>query len=196
MKKKLRGSTQPNQIGLSRIALNPFDSVRRSPSHSSKPVGDLCLEIAEFAKNRDYRTLDYLMRMAASEAYDRTSDPLHPPDPGNSEPVGMWDWDVSNNLVYVDPPGARLFNVDPRASTRGLPLKDYVKAIHPDDVKPFFDKVCRVASEGGCFKAMYRILNDNRIIWVYARGSCFTGPGKVPVRFPGALFDVTASMTG
>lgn len=48
--------------------------VARTPI--AKPLGDLCLEIAEFAKDRDYPTLDYLMRMAAEEAYSLTSEPL------------------------------------------------------------------------------------------------------------------------
>jgi PAS domain-containing protein len=195
MKRKFHGATQPNQIALSRIASDPVASVSRSENRNGKPIGDLCLEIAEFAKDRDYRTLDYLLRMAAAEAYDQTSEILHPYRPGKNEFVGLWDWDVSQNLSYVDPPAAKLFDVNPKASVRGLPVEEYIKAIHPDDVKPFTEALYRVASEGGCFKATYRVINNDRIIWVYAKGSCFVGPGKTPVRFPGALFDVTASMT-
>lgn len=159
-----------------------------------KPLGDLCLEIAEFAKDRDYRTLDYLMRMAAAEAYDQTPASLYPSPPDKTQLVGMWDWDVSNNRAYIDPPGARLFDVDPKASVTGLPLEDYIQAIHPDDVASFSNAVYFTAREGGCFKSTYRIVNQGRIIWVYAKGSCFVGPGKIPVRFPGALFDITAAM--
>lgn len=164
--------------------------------NNAKPLGDLCLEIAEFAKDRDYRTLDYLMRMAATEAYDQTPAPLYSPPPHNGQIVGMWDWDVSNNKTYVDPPGARLFDVNPEASVTGLPLEDYIKAIHPDDVASFSNAVYQAAREGGCFKSTYRVVSRGRIIWVYAKGSCFVGPGKVPVRFPGALFDITSAMTG
>ena len=161
----------------------------------AKPLGDLCLEIAEFAKDRDYRTLDYLMRMAAAEAYDQTSEPLRTSCPGKGELVGMWDWDVTNNKTYVDPPAARLFDVNPKASVTGLPLEDYIKAIHPDDVAAFSAAVYQAAHDGGCFKSTYRIINNGHIIWVYAKGSCFVGPGKIAVRFPGALFDITAVMT-
>lgn len=167
---------------------------RQSGTEKGKPLGDLCLEIAEFAKDRDYRTLDYLMRMAATEAYDQTSDLLYPL-PAKDELIGMWDWDVTHNLAYVDPPTAKLFDVNPDASVTGLPLEDYIKAIHPDDVTSFSKSLYRATSEGGCFSASYRVINHGRIVWVHAKGSCFIGPGKIPVRFPGALFDITASMT-
>jgi PAS domain-containing protein len=160
----------------------------------SKTVGDLCLEIAEFAKDRDYRTLDYLMRMAATEAYDQTSDPLCVDYSGTGELVGLWDWDVSQNLAYVDPPAAKLFDVSPKASVTGLPLESYIKAIHPDDVAGFSAAVYSAAREGGCFKSTYRVVNEDRITWVFAKGSCFVGPGNVPVRFPGAIFDITKAM--
>lgn len=168
----------------------------RSKTRRGQPIGDLCLEIAAFAKDRDYRTLDYLMRMAAAEAYEQTSDMLHFSPPCKNELIGLWEWDVSHNLTYVDPPAAKLFDVDPTASVKGLPVEDYIKAIHPDDIKPFTETLYQVAREGGCLNTTYRVIKNGRIVWIYARGSCFTDSGKTPVRFPGALFDVTASMTG
>jgi PAS domain-containing protein len=183
----------------SKVTQNPphppaqFESAFRS---EAKTLGDLCLEIAEFAKDHDYRTLDYLMRMAATEAYDQISEPFDIVSPGKGELVGMWDWDVSNNVARVDPPAAKMFDVNPKASARGLPLEEYIKAIHPDDVESFSDQVNRIAREGGCFSATYRVTYNGRIIWLYAKGSCFVDPNKALVRFPGALFDVTAAMTG
>lgn len=176
---------------------SPFNSAhpRRGDARKVKPLGDLCLEIAEFAKDRDYRTLDYLMRMAAAEAYDQTADSFYQFHSGKDELVGMWDWDVSNNRVYIDPPGATLFNVDTKAAGTGVALEEYTKSIHPDDVAHVSKAIYATAEGGGCFKATYRIINNGRIVWVFARGSCFVGAEKTPVRFPGALFDVTASMT-
>jgi PAS domain-containing protein len=190
MKKQLSKTKQSYCDSFSHAA-----STRRSEIKTNKPVGDLCLEIAEFAKSRDYRTLDYLLRMAAVEAYDQTSDPLHSDHPGNNELIGFWDWDVSHNLAYVDPPAAKLFDVRSRASTKGLPLEEYIKAIHPDDVERFTQTLYRVATEGGHLNITYRVINNDSIVWLYAKGSCFIDPGKTPVRFPGALFDITESMT-
>lgn len=171
-----------------------FASTHRSTSKRTKPLGDLCLEIAEFAKDRDYRTLDHLLRMAAAEAYEQTSEAL--PFSGKNELIGFWDWDVSRNLTYVDPLAARLFDVDPKASIKGLPVEAYIKAIHPDDIKSFTSELYRTAQEGGCLKTTYRVISNDTVSWVYAKGSCFVGPGKIPVRFPGALFDITDAMTG
>lgn len=189
MKNNVPEATTPVIASISHIARSQPPDL-----HNAKSLGDLCLEIAEFAKDRDYRTLDFLMRMAAAEAYDQTSDPLTD-CPGKGELIGMWDWDVTNNKAYIDPPGAKLFGVNPKAAVTGLPLEDYIAAIHPDDVSSFSNALYQTASEGGCFKSTYRIINNERIIWVFARGSCFVGPGKTPVRFPGALFNVTASIT-
>lgn len=171
-----------------------FDPARFSTSAREKPLGDLCLEIAEFAKDRDYRTLDYLMRMAAAEAYDRSSDTLLMNDLDKAELIGFWEWDVSTNLAYADPSTAKLFDVDPKISARGIPVEDYFDAIHPDDVKCLTEALYRATKEGGCFNTTYRIINNDRLVWVYARGSCFVDREKTPVRFPGALFDITASM--
>ncbi len=194
--KKYPRSIRLDQRVASRIPLDGSASPPRSQNGNGKPVGDLCLEIAEFAKDRDLRTLDYLLRMAAEEAYNKTSETLNTDPPSRKgQLIGLWDWDVTSNLSYVDPPAAKVFDVDPKASVRGLPIESYIKAVHPDDVKPFSEALYRVAREGGCFETTYRIINNDRVIWVYAKGSCFVGPGKIPVRFPGALFDVTASMT-
>lgn len=179
-----------DQLSISNLA-----STHQFEGNHAKPLGDLCLEIAEFAKDRDYRTLDYLLRMAAEEAYDQTSETLPSHRSGKNELIGLWDWDVTQNLAYVDPPAAQLFDVNSKDSVRGLPVETYIAAIHPDDVQSFAKELHRVATEGGCLKATYRIVNNNRVTWVYARGSCFVGTGKLPVRFPGALFDVTAAMT-
>lgn len=167
----------------------PYNKKRR-------PLGDLCLEIAEFAKDRDYRTLDFLLRMAAAEAYDQTSETLPSPLPGNNELVGLWDWDVAHNLAYVDPVAADLFDVGRKGANKGLPVQEYMKAMHPEDVTSFNNTVFQVANEGGLFDTTYRVINHGRIVWIHARGSCFRNSGKIPSRFSGALFNVTAAMTG
>jgi len=190
MKKQFSEATH-----LTQHFLPPFLSSPQSESGKGKPLGDLCLEIAEFAKDRDHRTLDYLMRLAAEEAYDQTSDLFGIANPGKGELVGFWEWDVSHNKAYVDPPGAALFNVNPKASVTGLPLEEFIKSIHPEDAASFSNAIYQTARDGGCFKTTCRIVNNGRIVWVYTKGSCFVGPGKTPVRFPGALFDITASMT-
>ena len=39
-----------------------------------------------------------------------------------SETIGIWDWDVENDLCYADPRFARLFAVDPAQAAQGLPI--------------------------------------------------------------------------
>lgn len=75
----------------------------------SKPVGDICLDVAKFAGDRDCRTLEYLMKVAAAEAYECLDAPIDTSFQVKS--FGMWDWDVSSNLAYVDPTTAGLFGI-------------------------------------------------------------------------------------
>lgn len=49
----------------------------------------------------------------------------------------MWDWGLNNNLNCVDPPAEKPFDPNRRTITEGLPLEDYIKPIHPGDMKPF-----------------------------------------------------------
>jgi len=154
----------------------------------SKPVGDVCLDIAKFAEDRDCRTLEYLMKLAAAEAYECLDEPIDPPVQMKS--FGMWDWDVSSNLVYADATTARLFGVDPKKTKNGLDLRHFHTSIYPDDLPKYSIALQAAAKNGGNFEARYRLITNGNLVWVYAKGSCFLSKGKIPTRFPGALMEI------
>jgi PAS domain-containing protein len=154
----------------------------------SKPVGDICLDIAKFAEDRDCRTLEYLLKLAAADAYECLDQPIDPP--AQLKSFGMWDWDVSSNLVYADATTAKLFGVDPEKSRTGLDLHNFEVNIYSDDVPKYSSTLYAAAQNGGGFEARYRIVANGNLTWVYAKGSCLLSKNYVPTRFPGALIEM------
>lgn len=120
--------------------------------------------------------------MAAIEA-DDTSVRLQPP---LGSIVGIWDWDVANDRNRADPGCAELFGLSPAKAAAGLGLDAYLNAVHPDDVGGLSRKI-GTALKGGVLEAEYRIIMDNRIKWVFARGYCTLDPSNRPERLPGAI---------
>ncbi|UDL96484.1 PAS domain S-box protein [Lichenihabitans sp. PAMC28606] len=109
-----------------------------------------------------------------------------------SETIGIWDWDVANDLCYADPRFARLFSVDPAAAAAGLPVADYAPGIFPDDRVWIGIAVRKALAEGSDYAIEHRVqLADGSIRWLAARGHCYNGPDGRPSRFPGAVVDIT-----
>lgn len=162
-----------------------------------KPLADVCLDIASFAQERKHEFLSYILRLAAAEAYKSTA-----PDETFELPAGrklmsreliagVWDWDISNDRNYLDATSANFFGVDPAQAARGLPNMHYLAAVHPDDVGMLQAAVAQSMRKGGLFEAEYRLIRNDRVLWVYARGSCTLDSSGRPVRLPGAIIDIT-----
>lgn len=154
----------------------------------SRPVGDVCLDIAKFAEDRDCRTLPYLMKLAATEAYECLDEPITPFVQAKS--FGLWEWDVSTNLVYADETTAKLFGVDPVKSKQGLDLSHFEGSIYSDDVPKYASALHAAVQNGGVFEVRYRLISNGNLISIYAKGTCFLSGSKAPVRFPGALMEI------
>jgi PAS domain-containing protein len=109
--------------------------------------------------------------------------------------VGIWDWDISNDRNYLDASAAGYFNVDPEKAARGLPNMAYLDAVHPDDVARVQTAIAASMRNGGAYECEYRLIKNDRISWVLARGSCTLDRHGRPVRLPGALIDITHDKT-
>jgi PAS domain-containing protein len=162
-----------------------------------RPLGDVCLDIASFARERKHEFLSYILRLAAAEAYKSTAeeDAFELPTPRKLQAreliVGIWDWDISNDSNYLDANAAHFFSVDPERAARGLPNMNYLSAIHPDDVARVQAAVASSMQVGGIFECEYRVIRNDRVNWLLARGSCTLDRHGRPVRLPGALIDIT-----
>lgn len=106
--------------------------------------------------------------------------------------VGTWDWDISNDALRADSRLATLFGVDREKAASGLPLKTFVKAIHPDDRDHVTEAIQKVSKSGGDYSEEHRIVQPDRAEqWVLARGRCLLDETGRPYRFLGVAIDIT-----
>lgn len=88
--------------------------------------------------------------------------------------VGLWDWNLAENLIFADEPAAALFGLEPALAKRGLPPESYLSRIHPSD-RSFIEKQIEtcIVSLGVCSDE-YRVKGaDGLYHWLYTRGRCF-----------------------
>ena len=143
---------------------------------------ELFESIANQATLFEEPVLAHLCRMAALEAGE-SAIPMRAP---TSQIIGIWDWDVVNDLDHLDPNCARLFGVPVDKAAKGMPINSYLQAVHPDDQAQLGSKIT-AALKGGVFEAEYRVVSERRVRWVYARGYCTLDKSNRPERFPGAI---------
>ena len=155
-----------------------------------RSVSEICRELAETASQSDNAVLAQLLRMAALQA--ASSDLRFDDEDSHIKNllVGVWDWDVATDLVYTDSKFAKMFGVDAEQAARGMPLRVWLDAIHPDDVAAVTADI-QQALRGRLFSREYRVIANGETHWVYARGKGTLDDSGRVVRFPGAIVDIT-----
>ncbi len=106
--------------------------------------------------------------------------------------VGMWNWDVEENVVFADVKFAELYGVDPAQARSGAPIRDFTRNVHPEDRETVERAINDAVKSGAEYAAEYRLIQkDGSIRWVATRGQCTLDEEGKPVRFPGVAIDVT-----
>ena len=132
-------------------------------------------------------THEHLARTALREAEERTRLAL-----AAADSVGTWDWEVAADRVHADAGFARLYGVDPIRAEAGVPVAEFTRTIHPDDLAEVKEAITAVARTGGDFSGEYRLLQaDGSVRWVAALGRCLLDSDGLPSRFPGVTIDIT-----
>ena len=82
-----------------------------------RPLGDMCADIARYAAARDHEFLAHLLRIAAAEADASAPGETFalPAIAPKDLVIGLWDWDVPNNIRHLDETGASMFGYPKRA---------------------------------------------------------------------------------
>lgn len=107
--------------------------------------------------------------------------------------VGLFDWDMVTDSVEGDVRFAQLFSIDPSAAKEGVPIAALIKGIHPDDRKRIWEAIQRIKASGQKFIEEYRVYcSDGTLRWVDAHGRCLYDDKGTPLRFTGAVIDVTS----
>lgn len=106
--------------------------------------------------------------------------------------VGLFDWDMVTDSVEGDVRFAQLFSIDPGAAKEGVPVAALIKGIHPDDRKRVWEAIQRIKASGQKFIEEYRVYcSDGTLRWIDAHGRCLYDDKGKPLRFTGAVIDVT-----
>ena len=105
--------------------------------------------------------------------------------------VGAWDWDIANDRVIADDRFARMYGVDPAAASEGSPIALFTASIHPEDVERVREDIQTAMAGEGDFLSEYRLLIDDKVRWVLARGQVYFDRGGEAVRLPGIAVDIT-----
>lgn len=106
--------------------------------------------------------------------------------------IGTWDWHIPTDIFYSDAQFATMFSVDPDKGKMGVPLAEYLAGIHPEDVSRIEAAIEHAIETGEKYTQQYRLLHkDGAISWVEAQGQCLYDEAGKPLRFPGAVVDIT-----
>lgn len=104
--------------------------------------------------------------------------------------IGVWDWDIGNDVLTWDPVMYRLYGLDAKAFQG--PLKAWEQAVHPDD-KAFVMQEVQAALRGWRdYQPRFRVIwPDGSIHYIQARSrTTFRGDGT-PERMIGVNYAIT-----
>ena len=104
--------------------------------------------------------------------------------------AGTWDWDIPGKSLHVDDRFALLNGIERAAG--GVATSAFFNRVHPQDRPRVRLAVSGILNGAEVFDREYRLqAPDGAIYWVHARGRCAYGADGNPLRFTGALVDIT-----
>jgi len=105
--------------------------------------------------------------------------------------IGTWHWDIPTDRLTVDEAFARTFGLDPALGREGIPLAQFVAAVHSDDQAGLTTAMTAAVARGGSYAHQYRLrLADGQYHWIEGNGRVDHAPDGTPQSFPGVLIDV------
>jgi PAS domain S-box-containing protein len=106
--------------------------------------------------------------------------------------AGTWDWDIPGKRLHVDDRFALLNGIEQDVGAVGVPTGAFFNRVHPQDRPRVRLAVSGILNGAEVFDREYRLqAPDGAIRWVHARGRCAYGADGEPVRFTGALVEIT-----
>ena len=104
--------------------------------------------------------------------------------------VGVWDWDLETNEIYVDPLLKAILGYEDHEIANHL--DDWSKLVHPADAPVVTDRVrAYLGGQSAQYEMEYRMLHrDGSVRWFLARGSAVRQDER-PVRMTGTVTDIT-----
>jgi PAS domain-containing protein len=101
---------------------------------------------------------------------------------------GIFTWDITQDLVYADSALAEHFGLVAEETKRGLPLKNYLERVHPDDRAYVAKQITDTIVGARAQQSIYRVKGRNGLyvsVIVFAR--CFRDRNDIPVLYSGMV---------
>ncbi|WP_241668776.1 PAS domain S-box protein [Stutzerimonas nosocomialis] len=109
-----------------------------------------------------------------------------------SDLVGIWDWTLGADASVADMTLSRFLPPHMSDAERNLPLEDFFLHVHPEERARVQAALEQSIRETGSFAEYYRLAADGgKTRWAFARGRVHYDEQNRPVRFPGAVMDIT-----
>jgi PAS domain S-box-containing protein len=106
--------------------------------------------------------------------------------------AGTWAWDIPGKRLHVDERFALLNGIEQDVGTDGVPTGAFFNRIHSQDLPRVRLAVSGILNGAEVFDREYRLqAPDGAIRWVHARGRCDYDADGNPLRFTGALVEIT-----
>jgi PAS domain S-box-containing protein len=110
-----------------------------------------------------------------------------------SAEMGVWYWDIVENMRHYDDQTCRLLGLDP--ATSSTTPEGFLKVLHPGDVEKVQEALRRTLKSNVPFEAGYRaIWPDGSIHHFNSRGRLIHDENGAPSRLIGTLWDMTEQM--
>lgn len=107
--------------------------------------------------------------------------------------IGLWTWNLRDDLVTADKGLARLFGLDEKEAAKGMPIRAFTETIHKDDRKMVKQLITDALEHNKKYECEYRTVDKKgKVHWVIARGKLVHDANGTPVTFPGMIIDITA----
>ncbi len=151
----------------------------RTPGEAERKLIDSLTPIARVA----------IERSRADEALMVTQQRYRLATAGGS--VGVWDWNVTTNEVYIDPAIRSMLGYE--EDDGELPLDGWLPYVHPDDAAAVAALArARIAEGGSHYEIEHRMLHkDGSLRWFQARGTIIRDMEGRAVHVIGTDTDVT-----
>jgi PAS domain S-box-containing protein len=186
-------------VGLFRHAIRtgePFEAEARLRHHSGEYFWSLCRVLPvcdETGRIRHWLgTCTNIHARKLAEERARISEERLQYALVASNTVGVWEENCSSGLVFADLRVARLLSLDPEVAAGGVPVAQFLAAVHPEDRPGVEDRIGRMLTTGGDFSLDYRLVTaDGETRWVSDRGRVELDADMKPLRAIGVLVDIT-----
>lgn len=109
----------------------------------------------------------------------------------NAGRVGIWDWDLETNEIYVAPNLKAMLGYADHEITNTL--DDWGSYVYPDDVITVMTAAeDHIAGKTPVYEAEHRMIHkDGSLRWVFVRGTVIRNAAGQPVRMSGTDTDIT-----